>query len=223
MPKDIPDLPTVDASEKRRAKRVLDKLEAAYPDAGCALHFNSAWELVVATILSAQCTDERVNQVTPKLFKAFPTPDVTAKATPVKIEPYVKSCGFFRNKAKSIHGAAVTVMDDHGGEVPGTMPQLLTLPGVARKTANVVLGDAFGKNFGIAVDTHVQRLSQRLGLSEHTDPKKIELDLMARVPRKRWTMTAHLLIAHGRRCCKARKPQCESCPLQPRMCCNLCD
>jgi len=211
--------PAPTAADKRRATTLYKKLAAAHPDAHCALDHRNAFELLVATILSAQCTDERVNMTTPALFKAFPTPAAMAKTTPAKIEPYVKSCGFFRNKAKAIHGAAVAITDEFGGQVPDEMDALLTLPGVARKTANVVLGNAYGKNEGVVVDTHVQRLSNRLGFTAHTDPKKIEQDLMALFARPKWTMLSHLLIFHGRRFCKARKPDCDGCPLG-KHCCN---
>ncbi|WP_428389361.1 endonuclease III [Mucisphaera sp.] len=207
-------LPQVDSSERRRCARLYKKLLALYPDAHCALHHNSAWELVVATILSAQCTDARVNKVTPALFKAFPTPQAFADATPKKIEPYVKTCGFFRNKARNIHGAALEVVDTFQGEVPQTMDELLTLPGVARKTANVVLGNAFNINVGVVVDTHIGRLSRRLGFSQHNDPVKVERDLAARFPSKNWTMLAHLLIEHGRAICDARRPACSVCTLK---------
>ncbi|QDU70655.1 endonuclease III [Mucisphaera calidilacus] len=201
-------------ADKRRAARIYKKLLELYPDADCALHHRDPWQLVVATILSAQCTDARVNIVTPELFKAFPTPQAFADATPASIEPYVKTCGFFRNKAKNIHGAAIEVVETFQGEVPRTMEQLLTLPGVARKTANVVLGNAFGINVGMVVDTHIGRLAQRLGFTTFKDPVRIERDLMARFPAKNWTMLAHLLIAHGRAVCDARKPRCSTCPLK---------
>ena len=207
--------PEVEPAEKRRAQRLYARLEALYPDAECALDHDNPWQLLVATILSAQCTDTHVNKVTPKLFEAFPTPRHAADAGPDRIEPYVKTCGFFRNKARSIHGAALAIVEHHGGEVPRTMDELLALPGVARKTANVVLGNAFDINHGVVVDTHVGRLSVRLGLTEH-DPKnavKIERDLMARFPRPKWTMLSHLLIAHGRAVCKARGPKCDACNL----------
>lgn len=201
-------------SDKQRAARIYKKLLDLYPDAECALKHKNAWELVVATILSAQCTDARVNMVTPELFKAFPTPKAFADASPAKIEPYVKTCGFFRNKAKNIHGAAIEVVETFAGEVPRTMDELLTLPGVARKTANVVLGNAFGINVGMVVDTHIGRLSQRLGFTEFKDPIRIERDLMALFPAKNWTMLAHLLISHGRAVCDARRPACSACPLK---------
>ena len=203
----------VEPAERRRAQRIYRKLESAYPQAHCALVHGNAFELLVATILSAQCTDARVNMVTPQLFRRWPNAAALAEARQAEVEKLIRSTGFFRNKAASLRGAAQAIVERHGGEVPDTMPELIALPGVARKTANVVLGNAFGKNVGVVVDTHVSRLSQRLGLSEQTDPKKIELDLIARFPRKRWTMLSHLLIFHGRSLCKARKPLCSDCPL----------
>ncbi|MEQ9459446.1 MAG: endonuclease III [Phycisphaeraceae bacterium] len=208
------ELPQVDPAERRRCARLYKKLLDLYPDAHCALNYTSPWELVVATILSAQCTDVRVNKVTPDLFKAFPTPQAFAKSSPRKIEPYVKTCGFFRNKAKNIHGAAIEVVETFDGEVPQTMDELLTLPGVARKTANVVLGNAFNINAGVVVDTHIGRLSRRLAFTNHTDPVKVERDLAARFPQQNWTLLAHLLIEHGRAVCDARRPACSTCTLQ---------
>lgn len=198
----------------RRAERIYDKLEQAYPDARCALIHNDPWELLVATILSAQCTDARVNMVTPDLFKAYPTVQAMSEAKLADLEKLVKSTGFYRNKAKNIKASAIAVVQDHDGKVPDTMDELLALPGVARKTANVVLGNAYDKNVGVVVDTHVGRLSQRIGLTEHQDPKKIELDLMALFPRKTWTDLSHLLISHGRAICDARKPKCDQCILK---------
>lgn len=203
----------VDPSLKRRAARVYTKLEELYPDAHCALDHKSPFQLLVATILSAQCTDVRVNIVTPALFKAYPTPGKMAEAKITHLEELVKTTGFFRNKAKNIKGASMTIVQDHGGKVPETMEELLKLPGVARKTANVVLGNAFGKNIGVVVDTHVGRLSVRLGWTKQKDPKKVELDLMGVFPQKNWTMLSHLLIHHGRGPCKARNPKCEDCAL----------
>lgn len=200
-------------TEKRRARRIYDKLEELYPDAKCALLHSDPWELLVATILSAQCTDARVNMVTPALFKRFPTVQAMADAKVRDIEELVKSTGFFRNKAKNIHASANVIVEKHSGQVPDTMEQLLELPGVARKTANVVLGNAFGKNVGVVVDTHIQRLSQRLGFTSHKDPKKIEQDLMTLFPRATWTDLSHLIIHHGRAICSARKPLCDQCPL----------
>ena len=204
---------TPPADERRRAARVYRKLLATYPDAHCALDHRNPFELLVATILSAQCTDVRVNLVTPDLFKKYPTPEKMADAPPPDLERLVRTTGFYRNKAKNIRGAAHAIVNEHDGEVPRTMEELLTLPGVARKTANVVLGNAFDINIGVVVDTHVARLSKRLGFTTHADPKKIERDLMALFPRKNWTMLAHLLIFHGRRVCQARRPQCATCPV----------
>jgi endonuclease-3 len=189
------------------------RLEQAYPDAQCALHHRNAYELLVATILSAQCTDVRVNMVTPALFARYPTVTALAEADQGELEQIIKSTGFFRSKAKSLIGMARAVVERHGGDIPGTMEELTRLPGVGRKTANVVLGNAFGRNEGIVVDTHVARLSNRLGLTTETDPVKIEQDLMRLVPRAQWTMLSHLLIEHGRRVCHARKPKCPECTL----------
>ncbi|MEX0745621.1 MAG: endonuclease III [Phycisphaeraceae bacterium] len=200
-------------AEKRRAGRVYRKLEHTYPDATCALQHRNAFELLVATILSAQCTDDRVNMTTPALFAKYPTPAALAASEPADVEKLIRSTGFYRNKAKSIRGAAQALVDHHADSVPDTMEELLKLPGVARKTANVVLGNAFGQNVGVVVDTHVTRLSNRLGFTTHTDAKKIERDLMPLFPQKNWTMLSHLLIFHGRQICKARKPQCDNCPL----------
>jgi endonuclease-3 len=213
MPAGSLKLPRVAAKQREHAARVYDALQSLYPDAHCELVHRNAFELLTATILSAQCTDKRVNMVTPALFKRFPTPQRMAKATQEQLEQLIKTTGFYRNKAKSILGAAKMIVEKHGGEVPDTMPHLLELPGVARKTANVVLGNAFAKNEGVVVDTHVQRLSNRLGLTRQHDPKKIELDLMARFPRDNWCMLSHLLIFHGRRVCAAIKPRCEECQL----------
>jgi endonuclease-3 len=203
----------VDPALKRRARRAYQKLDELYPDAHCALNHDGPFQLLVATILSAQCTDVRVNIVTPPLFKAYPTPETMAEAKIGDLEELVKTTGFFRNKAKSIKGAALTIVQEHGGTVPDTMDELLKLPGVARKTANVVLGNAFGKNIGVVVDTHVGRLSGRLGWTQQTDPKKVERDLMGLFPTKNWTMLSHLLIYHGRGPCKARNPKCAECAL----------
>lgn len=202
---------TANTAARRRAARLYHTLTAIYPEADCALIYRNTWELLVATILSAQCTDVRVNMVTPALFKKCPTPQATAKAKISDLERMIKTTGFFRNKARNIRGAAITIIDEFDGVVPDQMDQLLSLPGVARKTANVVLGNAFGKNEGIVVDTHVGRISQRLGLTKQKDPKKIELDLIALFPRKNWTMLSHLLISHGRKICMARRPACAIC------------
>ncbi len=196
---------------RQRAGRLYLILLRTYPDAQCALRYHDAYQLLVATILSAQCTDARVNKVTPTLFKKYPTPEAMGRAPIREIEKIVRTTGFFRQKAKSIQGSSQILTQKYAGRVPDTMAQLTQLPGVARKTANVVLGNAFGKNEGVVVDTHVGRLSRRLGLSRHTDPKKIEQDLIPLFPRKNWTMLAHLLILHGRAVCGARKPLCDQC------------
>lgn len=194
-----------------RAARVYDTLVAAYPDARCELEHVTPFELIVATILSAQCTDKRVNMVTPALFARYPDAAALAAADPGDVEEIIRSTGFFHSKAKSLVGMAGAVMEHHGGSVPSSMEELVALRGVGRKTANVVLGNAFHVDEGVVVDTHVARLSKRLGFTKATDPLKIEKDLMKLFPRERWTLLAHLLIAHGRRTCGARKPDCGSC------------
>lgn len=199
--------------EKKRARRVYRTLHKTYPEAQTALHHRNAFELLIATILSAQCTDERVNMVTPDLFAQYPDARSLAEARQADVEKLIKSTGFYRNKTKSVQGASRAIVENHGGEVPDTMDELLELPGVARKTANVVLGNAFNKSVGVVVDTHVARLSNRLGFTTHTDPKKIERDLMALFARRQWTALSHLLIFHGRAICKARSPQCSRCPV----------
>jgi endonuclease-3 len=201
-------LPRKTEAQKKRAAEIYDALLNCYPDAHCELDYANPLQLLIATILSAQALDSAVNKVTPALFKAFPTPADYARTTPQQLEPYISRIGLFRNKAKSIHGAMTMIESDFGGRVPNTMDDLLKLPGVARKTANVVLGNAFGKNEGVVVDTHVMRVAHRLGLTRETDPKKIERDLMALFPRERWCMLSHLLIFHGRRACKARGALC---------------
>ena len=201
------------ASPAERAPQIFDRLNAEYPDARCALDHRNPYELTVATILSAQCTDARVNMVTPALFERFPNAKAMSAAKPEVLEEMIKSTGFFRNKTKSLLGMSNAVMEKHGGEIPRTMEQLVKLPGVGRKTANVVLGNAFGIDEGVVVDTHVSRLSNRLALSRETDPVKIEQDLIALYPRERWTMLSHLLISHGREVCDARRPECERCVL----------
>ncbi len=193
----------------------MDQLAKAYPGAECALHHRNAWELLVATILSAQCTDARVNMVTPGLFKKFPTPTDFAHAPLVEIEEQIRSTGFYHNKAKSLQGAARTLTEDFKGKVPQTMEELLTLPGVARKTANVVLGVAYGLAVGVVVDTHVLRLSKRLELTRETEPVKVEKDLMKVIPQDRWIAFSHEMIHHGRQVCIARKPRCADCTLEP--------
>jgi endonuclease-3 len=192
---------------------VIDRLRAAYPEAHCALDFETPAQLLVATILSAQCTDERVNLTTPALFARYPTVEALAAADPVEMEELVRPTGFFRQKARYIREAAQRLLLAYGGEVPRAMEDLLTLPGVARKTANVVRGEIFGLADGVTVDTHIKRLSGRLGLTGETDPVKVERDLMAIIPRESWIEIAHLLIWHGRRVCIARKPNCPGCPL----------
>jgi endonuclease III len=197
-----------------RINEILKRLAAAYPNAECALHHRNAWELLVATILSAQCTDARVNLVTPELFRKFPTPKAMAEASLPALEAEIKSTGFYRNKAKSISGTAKRLTEDFGGKVPKTMAELLTLPGVARKTGNVVLGVAFGLAEGVVVDTHVLRLSNRLSLTHSTDPKKVEQELMQIIPQDHWIQFSHELIHHGRKVCIARKPRCADCSLE---------
>ncbi|MBV8630500.1 MAG: endonuclease III [Silvibacterium sp.] len=197
-----------------RIAEILRRLAAAYPNAECALHHRSAWELLVATILSAQCTDARVNMVTPELFRKYPTPQAMADASLPAIEEEIRSTGFYRNKAKSIVGAAKKIVSDFGGKVPRTMAELQTVPGAARKTSNVVLGVAYGIAEGIVVDTHVLRLSRRLGLTRQTDPKKVEQDLMKIIPKDHWIQFSHELIHHGRQICLARKPRCADCTLE---------
>ena len=201
------------SAKLEHASELYRRLLALYPDAKCALNHRNAFELLIATILSAQCTDVRVNMVTPALFKKFPTPQAFTKAEIEEIETLIRSTGFYHNKAKSILGASRLIVEKFHGKVPDTMEELLLLPGVARKTANVVLGNAFGKNEGMVVDTHIGRLSGRLGLSKHEQPVKIEKDLMALFPRQSWMMLAHLLIYHGRQVCAARKPACARCSL----------
>jgi endonuclease-3 len=195
------------------ARRVLDVLETAHPEARCALSYRNAFELAVATILSAQCTDERVNLVTPRLFERYPDAPTLAAAPLADVEEIIRSTGFFRAKARSITGFARGLVERHGGEVPRTMADLVPLPGIGRKTANVVLGHAYDVNEGIAVDTHVLRVTNRLGLAQGDDPLEVERQLMALVPRERWTRTTDLLIFHGRKVCDARRPACGVCPL----------
>lgn len=201
----------------KRVRAILDKLDQAYPAATCELHHDNPFQLLISTILSAQCTDERVNIVTKTLFPKYPTPKDFAYANPSELEQDIRPTGFFRNKTKSIMGASKKILEEFSGKVPQTMDELLTLPGVARKTANVVLGSAFGIASGVVVDTHVQRLSERLDLTKNTDPKKIEQDLMKVIPQDRWILFSHQLIWHGRRVCQARKPRCLECNLE-RLC-----
>jgi endonuclease III len=200
--------------DPKRIEELLKRLRAAYPNAECALLHTNAWELLVATILSAQCTDARVNMVTPRLFRRFPSPKAFAEASLPAIEEEIRSTGFYHNKAKSISGAAKRVVSEFGGKVPQTMEELLTLPGVARKTGNVVLGVAFKIAAGVVVDTHVLRLSHRLGLTRAEDPKRVEEDLMRIIPKDRWIAFSHEMIHHGRQICIARKPRCVDCPLE---------
>jgi len=195
----------------RRAHEIARLLRQEYPGAACELRFGNPWELLVATILSAQCTDERVNQVTPELFRRWPGPAELAAAPLEEIEEVIRPTGFFRNKARAIQGAARVLVAEHGGEVPRELEAMVRLPGVGRKTANVVLGEAYGIPAGIAVDTHVKRLAGRLGLTSESNPGRIERDLMELFPRERWTPLAHILIHHGRRVCGARKPRCAEC------------
>lgn len=205
------------AALKTRARAVYRGLAKLYPDARCELDYGDPFKLAVATVLSAQCTDKRVNMVTPVLFARFPDAAALAAAPIGEVEEIIRSTGFFRNKAKSITGLARAVVADHGGVLPATMDALVALPGIGRKTANVILGNAFGKNEGIVVDTHVGRLAGRLGLTRETDPVKVETALAALFPRPSWTMLAHLLIWHGRRVCDARKPKCAECSVA-RLC-----
>src|SRR6059036_3708963 len=202
---------------RARVKKIIARLERAYPDATCALHHTNPLELLVATILSAQSTDARVNIVTPSLFAKYKTAQDYAAANPAVFEQDIHSTGFFRNKTKSIIGMAQALLERHGGKVPDTMEELVQLPGVGRKNANVVLGTWFGKNEGIVVDTHVQRLATLLGLTKQRDPVKIERDLVTLVPRDKWTWFSHTLIRHGRRVCIARRPKCEICVIN-RLC-----
>ncbi|MCT0230516.1 endonuclease III [Synechococcus sp. CS-1324] len=200
-------------SARRRAPLILERLGQLYPDATCSLDWRNPWELLVATMLSAQCTDERVNRVTPALFERFPDAAAAAAVDSDAVEPYVKSTGFFRNKAKNIVASSRLLLERHGGAVPSSMAELLELPGVARKTANVVLAHAFGINAGVTVDTHVRRLSNRLGLSKQREPGRIEPELMKLLPQPEWENFSIRIIFHGRAVCNARKPACSGCPL----------
>jgi endonuclease-3 len=201
-------------TDPKRVTAILAKLDEAYPEASCELRHENAFQLLVSTILSAQCTDVRVNQVTQELFKKYTMPQAFAYATPAELEQEIRPTGFFRNKTKSVMGASKEIVEKFGGEVPRTMEEMLTLPGVARKTANVVLGTAYGIASGVVVDTHVIRLSRRLDLTRHEDPKNIEQDLMALIPKDKWIQFSHQLIWHGRRVCFARKPKCVECNLE---------
>ena len=210
------------AHQKRRASllapdriaAILKGLDEAYPDVECALTHRSPWELLVATILSAQCTDVRVNMVTPALFKRFPTPQAMAKAKIEELEDLIRTTGFYHNKAKSILGAARRISEDFGGKVPQTLDELITIPGAARKTANVVLGVCFGKAEGVVVDTHVFRITHRLSLAQGDTPQKVEQELMKILPHSRWISFSHQIIHHGRQVCDARKPKCDRCNLE---------
>jgi endonuclease-3 len=203
------------AQRRERVARILEGLDKLYPNATCALHHGNAWELLVATILSAQCTDKRVNEVTPGLFEKYPTIDDMAAASLQELANDIRSTGFFNNKSKSLKGAAQKILNDFRGEVPQTIEELLTVPGAARKTANVVLGTAFQIASGVVVDTHVFRLSQRLDLSKSATPEKMEQDLMKVIPRERWILFSHQMIHHGRALCVARNPRCAECLLDP--------
>jgi endonuclease-3 len=206
--------PRTAAERKARVEEILRRLDQAYPDARCALEHRTAWELLVATILSAQCTDKRVNMVTPGLFRKYPATRDFAAVRQVVLEQDIKSTGFYRNKAKSLIGAAKKILADFGGRVPDTMEEMLQIPGAARKTANVVLGSWFGKPTGVVVDTHVQRIARRLDLTKEKDPTKIECDLMKLLPQQKWIDFSHQVIHHGRLVCAARKPACGKCNLE---------
>jgi endonuclease III len=201
-------------TDPQRVATILAKLDEAYPDAICELKHENAFQLLISTILSAQCTDVRVNQVTETLYKKYANPKAFAYATPGELEKEIRPTGFFRNKTKSVMGASKAIVEQFGGEVPRTMDEMLTLPGVARKTANVVLGTAYGIPSGIVVDTHVQRIANRLDLTRNEDPKKIEQDLMQVIPQDKWIKFSHQIIWHGRRICAARKPKCVECNLE---------
>ena len=207
--------PKTAAERAARVKKILATLDQMYPNVTCALHHSNAWELLVATILSAQCTDKRVNMVTPGLFKKYPTIQDFANVSQDELAQDIKSTGFFNNKARSVIGAAKKILSEFGGEIPRDIDKLLTVPGAARKTANVVLGTAFGIASGVVVDTHVQRISHRLDLTKETEPIKIEKDLMKIIPKNRWILFSHQIIHHGRALCVARNPKCGECKLDP--------
>jgi endonuclease-3 len=213
-PREIPK-PKTAVQRKQRLERILKALDELYPAANCALNHRSPWELLVATILSAQCTDKRVNEVTPGLFAKYPTVTDMANANQAELADDIRSTGFFNNKSKSLIGAARKILTDFGGEVPRTMEELLTVPGAARKTSNVVLGTAYGIASGVVVDTHVQRVTARLDLTKNEDPGKIEQDLAKVLPKERWILFSHQVIHFGRNICVARKPRCGECPLDP--------
>jgi endonuclease-3 len=206
--------PRTAAERKERVREILRRLDVLYPDVTCALHHRNPWQLLVATILSAQCTDKRVNEVTPGLFKKYPTVHDFAAANQAELALDIRSTGFFNNKSKSLIGAAKRILADFGGSVPRTMEELLTVPGAARKTSNVVLGTAYGIPSGVVVDTHVQRIAWRLDLTKNTDPGKIEQDLMKIIPQEKWILFSHQIIHHGRSLCVARKPKCSECLLE---------
>src|SRR5262250_938066 len=205
---------TPDPTNPKRVAAILQRLNEAYPDATCELKHANPFQLLISTILSAQCTDVRVNQVTETLYRKYPNPEAFAYASPSELEQEIRPTGFFRNKTKSVMGASKAVVETFGGEVPRTMQEILTLPGVARKTGNVVLGTAYGIPSGIVVDTHVQRLANRLDLTRNEDPKKIEQDLMQVIPKDKWILFSHQIIWHGRRICQARKPKCVECNME---------
>ena len=207
--------PKTAAEREQRVAEILRRLDRMYPQATCALRHRNPWELLVATILSAQCTDKRVNEVTPGLFAKYPTPQDFAAVRQEVLANDIRSTGFFNNKAKSVVGAAKKIISEFGGTVPHTMEQLLSVPGAARKTANVVLGTAYGIASGIVVDTHVQRIARRLDLTKNTDPGKIEVDLMKIIPKEKWILFSHQIILHGRALCQARSPRCAECDLNP--------
>jgi endonuclease III len=213
-PRKVPK-PKTAAERAQRVRNILDALDLMFPQATCALHHKDAWQLLVATILSAQCTDERVNKVTPDLFEKYPTMRDFAAASQDELAKEIKSTGFFNNKAKSLISAAKKILSDYKGQVPKTIEEMLTVPGAARKTANVVLGTAYGIASGLVVDTHVQRISLRLDLTKKVDPVNIEKDLMKIIPRDRWILFSHQVIHFGRQVCVARKPRCERCPIEP--------
>ena len=202
------------SDQSKRTLEILRRLKTAYPGARCELHFSNPLQLLVATILSAQCTDVRVNLVTPELFRRYPTPAAMSKATLPELEALIRTTGFFRNKAKSIQGAARKVVEEFGGQVPQTLAELTTIPGAARKTASVVLGVCFGKAEGVVVDTHVFRIARRLGLAKGDTPEKVERELMRILPQSRWIDFSHQIIHHGRQVCAARKPKCDRCNLE---------
>jgi len=206
---------TPDPTNPKRVAAILAKLDKAYPNAICELKHENPFQLVISTILSAQCTDVRVNQVTAQLYKKYPDAKAFAHANPAELQQEIRPTGFFRNKTKSVMGASKAIVENFGGEVPRTMEEMLSLPGVARKTANVVLGTAYGIPSGVVVDTHVLRLTRRLELTEHTEPKKVEQDLMKILPQDKWIQFSHQLIWHGRRVCVARNPRCIDCNLEP--------